>query len=378
MPARAPSRRPQPEVENGQAIGCGVSKAEPGELNASRKYDTTAVRLGTGRHEIPDAVIMGGSGVGRFAVVDSRVERAAMRHTLHLLTLTVALSLTAACGTTSDSSSQPATGGAPTIDDLRSATFHGLADIDHPVTLASGYWEDEPNRLSVTFPHDFHVLGDLDGSAPDEAVVTLAVSTGGSGTFNYLAIVGRRDGAITNIATAPLGDRVQLRDLRIDNGAIVADVLQAGPDDAMCCPGELVTRSWTLEGSTLTELPKGDTARLSIDALGTGTWALRSWTLDEDAPTAPEVTVQLSEGRLVGSSGCNTYNAAVAPGDMPGGLTIGPVAGTRMMCPDAEMTIESRFLAQLEKVTSFGFMLGQLSLTYRTDDGADVMLFDRR
>jgi heat shock protein HslJ len=301
-----------------------------------------------------------------------------MRHALHLLTLTLALSLTVACGTTSDSSSQPATGGAPTIDELRSATFHGLADIDHPVTLASGYWEDEPNRLSVTFPYDFHVLGDLDGSAPDEAVVTLAVSTGGSGTFNYLAIVGRRDGAITNIATAPLGDRVQLRDLRIDNGAIVADVLQAGPDDAMCCPGELVTRSWKLEDSTLTELASGEPARLSTAALGDGTWVLRAWTFNEAAPAAPEVTLQLSEGRLVGSSGCNTYNAAIAPGDTPGALTIGPIAGTRMMCPDAEMSVEDRFIKQLEQVMSFGFMLGQLSLTYRTDDGGGVMLFERR
>jgi len=301
-----------------------------------------------------------------------------MRHALHLLTLTLALSLAAACGTTSDSSSQPATGGAPTIDDLRSATFHGLADIDHPVTLASGYWEDEPNRLSVTFPDDFHVLGDLDGSAPDEAVVTLAVSTGGSGTFNYLAIVGRRDGAITNLATAPLGDRVQLRDLRIDNGAIVADVLQAGPDDAMCCPGELVTRSWKLEGSTLTELASGEPARLSTAALGDGAWVLRAWTFSEAAPAAPEVTLQLSEGRLVGSSGCNTYNAAITPGDTPGALTIGPIAGTRMMCPDAEMSVEDRFIKQLEQVMSFGFMLGQLSLTYRTDDGGGVMLFERR
>jgi len=49
-----------------------------------------------------------------------------------------------------------------------------------------------------------------------------------------------------------------------------------------------------------------------------------------------------------------------------------------MMCPDAEMDVEGRFLTQLAGVTKYGFMLGQLALTYRTDDSVDVMLFERR
>jgi len=293
--------------------------------------------------------------------------------------MALALSLAAGCGTSDSDRDLPASGGAPTLEQLRNASYDGLEDVG-PVTLVEGRWEDEPNRLAVSFPRDFHVIGDLDGSAPDEAVVLLAVSTGGSGTFTYLAVVGERNGQAVNIATAPLGDRVAVRDLRIEDRTIVVDVLQAGADDAMCCPGELATRRWRLEGHTLTETPPGGetTSRLSLETLGAGTWVLSSWSFDESAPSSPEVTLQLSEGRLVGSSGCNTYTTSATPGDMPGDVTIGPVAGTRMMCPDAEMDVEGRFLTQLAGVTKYGFMLGQLALTYRTDDSVDVMLFERR
>lgn len=46
--------------EKGKAIGYDVSEADPGEFSASREDDTTIVRIGTERYEIPDAVIMGG------------------------------------------------------------------------------------------------------------------------------------------------------------------------------------------------------------------------------------------------------------------------------------------------------------------------------
>ncbi len=293
--------------------------------------------------------------------------------------LALAFLLTTACGTPAQDTGSEPVGEAPTLEELRGATYSGLEGAGRPVALADGRWEDEPSRLAVSLPRDFHVFGDVDGAPPNEAVVVLSVSTGGSGTFNYLAVVGRRNGAVTNIATAPLGDRVQLRDLRVENGTIVADVLEAGPDDAMCCPGELKTRMWKLEGSALTEQPaSAETSRLSVEALGQGVWVLQSWAYDETAPTAPEVTLQLSDGRLIGSSGCNTYGASVTAGDAPGDLSVGPAMSTRMMCPDAEMQVEDRYLAQLGTVTKFGFMLGQLALTYRTDVGADVMLFARR
>jgi hypothetical protein len=46
--------------EGGRAIGADVSEADPGEFSAAREADTTIVRIGEERYEIPDAVVTGG------------------------------------------------------------------------------------------------------------------------------------------------------------------------------------------------------------------------------------------------------------------------------------------------------------------------------
>ena len=46
--------------EQGKAIGADTSSADPGEFSASRQGDSTTVRIGEERYEVPDAVIFGG------------------------------------------------------------------------------------------------------------------------------------------------------------------------------------------------------------------------------------------------------------------------------------------------------------------------------
>jgi heat shock protein HslJ len=197
--------------------------------------------------------------------------------------------------------------------------------------------------------------------------------------MSYVAVVGRPGGTITNIATAPIGDRVQVRNARIDGRRIVLDVVQAGEHDAACCPGELVTRSWELQAGALKEGAATKTGRLSIDAIAGTEWVLRAWAWEEPAPATPEVTVKFDGARLAGHAGCNNYFAQVKPGAQPGALTIGPAGATRMMCPEPAMTVETRFLQQLGGVTQMRFMAGQLALPYaNTDKTFGVMLFDRR
>src|SRR5262245_21150426 len=135
----------------------------------------------------------------------------------------VAVVMTTFAGDAQESPSSPPPQ-PPTLDELRSATYTGLEGLTKPVTLVDGKWEDTAKRVAVTLAHDFRVLGDLDGAAPDEAVVILTENRGGTGTVSYLAVVARRAGRLVNVATAPVGDRVQLRDVRIEKHRIVADV----------------------------------------------------------------------------------------------------------------------------------------------------------
>lgn len=274
---------------------------------------------------------------------------------------------------------------APTLHELKNTNYKGVEAARGAFTLANGKWEGKPyepggsSRPSVTFVGDFRLTGDLDGNGAEEAVVLLAANAGGTGEMSYLAIVGRLAGRITNIATAPIGDRVQVRDARIDGRRIVLDVVQAGEGDAACCPGDLVARSWELQAGGLTEGVPVKTGRLSIDALAGTEWVLRSWGRDEPAPASPEVTAKFEGPRVAGSAGCNRYFAQLGAGDAPGDLKVGPAGATRMMCPESQMSVEARFLRQLGGITRMRFIAGRLALSYaKTDKMFDEMLFDRR
>lgn len=68
-----------------------------------------------------------------------------------------------------------------------------------------------------------------------------------------------------------------------------------------------------------------------------------------------------TDGRVAGRGGCNRYSGSYAPtGD---GLRIGPVAMTRMACPDPAMAVEGRFADAL----------GRVAHTARDSDGRLIL-----
>ena len=95
------------------------------------------------------------------------------------------------------------------------------------------------------------VLGDLNGDKADDAAVILWANTGGSGTFIYLVAVANQNGAPQQVAAQLLGDRVKVQNLAVQNGQIVINVLSFGQNDPMCCPSQLVIRTYRLEGGAL-------------------------------------------------------------------------------------------------------------------------------
>lgn len=159
---------------------------------------------------------------------------------------------------------------APSFEEAGNMTYGGIDDSS--VTLVDGKWEGQPwvqggaARPRAGLADSFDLQGDMDGDGSDERIVLLWTSSGGSGTFDYLAVVGRGpDGQAVNTATAPLGDRVKVRAARIEDRYLVLDVVQAGPNDAMCCPGQKVRRTFALEGSALREVSTEDMGRVFPD-----------------------------------------------------------------------------------------------------------------
>ncbi|HEX5133184.1 MAG TPA: META domain-containing protein [Candidatus Krumholzibacteria bacterium] len=284
----------------------------------------------------------------------------------------------------SDAHLSRVTHSAPTLDELKNATYRGIEGLPDAVTLTKGRWEGEPfvaggaARPSLYYARDFFLAGDVDGDGNAEAVALLGENSGGSGERVYLAVV-RRDGiGVACVAVALLGDRVKVRDARIESGQIEMDVLQAGPGDPMCCPGDLVTRAWRLQDGRLVEQPPTSARRLTPAVLDGVEWVLSAWSWDEPAPDEPGLTAVFADGRVTGNAGCNRYFASVGGDSVPGGIALTGFGDTLAACPDPIDLIEARFLAQMKTVTRFSFVAGMLSLEYDSGGGPAAMLFARR
>jgi heat shock protein HslJ len=275
---------------------------------------------------------------------------------------------------------------APTLNELKNASYSGIEGLKSPIKLVDGRWKGRPHKKGsalrpvVNLVGDLRVTGDLEGDGTDEAVVLLDYAPGGTGQLLHLAVVARRKDKIENVATAFLGDRVQIRDVRIEQNRILVDVVQTGPNDAMCCPGEVTTLGWTLEpGGKLNPLNvSAKPRRLTLETIGNTEWILRSWDFKEPAAKQPIVTLVFKDGRFAGSSGCNSYFAPAKEGLMPGDLEVGPLGTTRKSCPDNEMSVERRFLDQLARVQNFSFLVGQLALSWEQEGVWKTMLFQKR
>lgn len=271
--------------------------------------------------------------------------------------------------------------GAPTSEQLANATYKGI--YEETVRLQGGSWEGEPfepegaSRPSVRLLDGPRATGDLDGDGTQEAAVLLAESSGGSGSYLYVAAVGRRNGSLLNLGTSLIGDRVQVRSMRLAEGRIELDVVQQGPEDAACCPTQKATRAWELRPDELAEVSSQVTGTVSIADLEGSEWVLTQLAWTEPAPTEPEITLVLEDGRISGSSGCNRYFAAVEEPE-PTSLTLGAIGTTRMACPTEVMELEARYLTALKDVVAYGFLAGKLVLRYREDDAVSTLLFTAR
>ena len=271
---------------------------------------------------------------------------------------------------------------APSPDELANCSYQGI--YDHAVQLENGSFEGEPfvpgvaSRPRVRLVRDFRLTGDLDGDGHEEAIVLLTESSGGTGTDNYLAAVGRRGGSIVNLGTALLGDRVQVVDARVFEGKKVRvelDVVQAGPEDPMCCPSQKARRSWSLTASGLVEGKTAITGTFSLKDLEGVEWVLTHLARDEPAPAEPKVTLNVEGNRVNGAGGCNRYFAELQS-TAAGEVEVGAIGSTRMACPGSAMELEGRYLEALDGALKYGFIASKLALTTKVGEVYETLLFD--
>ena len=267
---------------------------------------------------------------------------------------------------------------APSLRQIASATFTGI--YDDPVRLIEGRYEGlpaEPPAAShpiLELVSEIHAEGDLDGDGAPEAAVLLVEESGGTATNIYLAAVGIREGAPVSMGSLLVGDRVQVRGMSVSDGRVHLALVTHGSDDAMCCPSHLVEKAWTLSGGRLQEVASREEGLLGVATLSGTRWKLvRFGDLDLRAAAEP-IDLAVDEGRVAGSSGCNSYSGRMAS---PGGgtITIGPILTTRKSCPRAAMDLEGSFLRAISGARGFGFRMGRLSILYEDGDRSGALLF---
>jgi len=123
-----------------------------------------------------------------------------------------------------------------------------LTETGGVIRLQDGVF-DHPIQNSAAGVHAQYidgVQGDLDGDGDPDAAVILAVNSGGSGVFHYLVALINRDQALQQAASTPLGDRVQIKALDIQDGAIHLQELAHAAGDPQCCPTLEKTADYTL------------------------------------------------------------------------------------------------------------------------------------
>ena len=266
----------------------------------------------------------------------------------------------------------------PTLEQVRAATVSGV--FDQAITLADGRYEGQPVQdgaasrpTALLWEPTFHTA-DVDGNLGSEALAMLSSNTGGSGEMVYLAVFGMRDGALANLATVPVGDRVRLQSLWLERGRVIMDVIEAGPDDAACCPTQVSRKTFGYDGGTFKQISSEVRGMLALSMLSANEWTL----VEIDGQPVPKdlepPLVHFEAQKVRGFAGCNRFTASVTE-TKPGEIDIGAAAAEKKACPPPQMELEQKFLDQLDDVNSYSYLAGQLALTWQDGDRIGTLLF---
>ena len=142
-----------------------------------------------------------------------------------------------------------------TDESLANALYPSQMGSSSRVQLKDGkYSEQNPGGSGVTTVTlmDVRGRGLIDGDKTEDAVVVLAASGGGSGTFYSLVVVLNKEGSTAGIpvpgAWTDLGDRVVVHSVDVDQERIVLRMREHAPQDPLCCPSMETTRTYSYNG----------------------------------------------------------------------------------------------------------------------------------
>ena len=148
--------------------------------------------------------------------------------------------------------------------DFKNFTYpaHCLGETPSDITVKNGEFAEEKQMDGYVDRFYFNVFdiayGDLTADRQDEAIVLTVCNTGGTGNFSEGFVYSLKARKPTLIARIPGGDRADggLRSTRVENGLLVVESNDIGPDGAACCPQIIVTTRYKVAGGRIVKSGK--------------------------------------------------------------------------------------------------------------------------
>ncbi|TAJ20211.1 MAG: hypothetical protein EPO65_04430 [Dehalococcoidia bacterium] len=133
---------------------------------------------------------------------------------------------------------------APTLQQLRNATYPTPYRASKSITLVDGKFDSVAEHVNMTFVDA--TFGTLNGTPI--AVVHTATNTGGSGVFSEIYLV---DGSLKPFGPGFLGDRLKNVKIQIVDNKILVDMITQGPTEPLCCGTAPARQTWELQNGAL-------------------------------------------------------------------------------------------------------------------------------
>ncbi len=142
---------------------------------------------------------------------------------------------------------------------------------------------------------DIAAFGDLDGNLAPDATVVLVSSGGGSGTFVELAAVRNEHGAAHPVPTVLLGDRILVREVRIEGRRILVRLRVRGATDPFSLRTREISRHYALDGNSLVLL---DESEAEVQSTPAENYVYRPERLDVVAGSSRSVDGSIAPGQV--------------------------------------------------------------------------------
>lgn len=162
-------------------------------------------------------------------------------------------------------------------------------------TYKTGDDTSVPGYYQVTMS-DQVAFGDLNGDGVADAAVTVGISSGGTGVFEYVVAFISENSQPVQAGYYFVDDRAQIESMNIVDGEIRIDALVHSPNDPMCCPTLPLQAALVLpldDGDVLwkteqtTQTPDGSVRKITITSPEQGASVSSPITITGDVTIAP-------------------------------------------------------------------------------------------